>query len=420
MAEFSLPWPDSTDPGPQVGDARPITAAEYGLQYMALWSGNVISTGNRLEVTSPGANQVEVDTGYAFIAGKFYPNDTPVSLAPDSAPAATTRKDSVILQCDWTGGGATDQYTVRAITKEGTAVDYPALTQTVNVLWEERLYNYTIDDAGAITGITDMRTPVTISTEVATAMIQDDAVTADKIAAAVAGNGLVGGAGAALSVNVDGSTLEINADALRVKDGGIVEAKLGAGAVTTAKLGALAVTFAKIDNGTVDTAKITDLAVETAKIDDLAVETAKLGAGAVTNAKLDDGVKPLKGMIIMWSGTLGGASNHHPVDPDTATAINEWHIANGDTVNGVVTPDLRDRFIVGAGSSYALGATGGSATQTHAVDILSGYEDSTINVQPDGQPVAAYLHRHQVTGNTGSSDNRPPYYALTFLCYVGA
>jgi len=37
-----------------------------------------------------------------------------------------------------------------------------------------------------------------------------------------------------------------------------------------------------------------------------------------------------------------------------------WYLCNGS--NG--TPDLRDRFVVGAGSNYAVGATGGEATHT--------------------------------------------------------
>lgn len=51
-------------------------------------------------------------------------------------------------------------------------------------------------------------------------------ITADDLAASVAGSGLAGGAGSALSVNVDGSTLEINSDALRVKDAGIAFVKM--------------------------------------------------------------------------------------------------------------------------------------------------------------------------------------------------
>jgi hypothetical protein len=48
----------------------------------------------------------------------------------------------------------------------------------------------------------------------------------NKLTSSVAGNGLSGGAGTALSVNVDDSTIEINADTLRVKDNGIVGAKV--------------------------------------------------------------------------------------------------------------------------------------------------------------------------------------------------
>lgn len=63
---------------------------------------------------------------------------------------------------------------------------------------------------------------------VTTAKIADAAVTVDKIAAAIAGDGLTGGAGSALAVSVDGSTLEIVSDSIRVKDSGITFAKLAA------------------------------------------------------------------------------------------------------------------------------------------------------------------------------------------------
>lgn len=56
------------------------------------------------------------------------------------------------------------------------------------------------------------------------------------LAAGVAGAGLALTTGV-LSVNVDGSTLEINSDTLRVKDLGITTAKLAATSVTAAKLG---------------------------------------------------------------------------------------------------------------------------------------------------------------------------------------
>jgi len=52
------------------------------------------------------------------------------------------------------------------------------------------------------------------------------AVTETELAASVAGAGLTGGAGSALAVVVDDSTLEIATDTVRVKDGGITPAKL--------------------------------------------------------------------------------------------------------------------------------------------------------------------------------------------------
>ncbi len=73
---------------------------------------------------------------------------------------------------------------------------------------------------------------------VATAKLADAAVTSAKLAAAVAGDGLAGGAGSALSVNVDDSSIETNADALRVKAGGITNAML-AGSITDGKLNQL-------------------------------------------------------------------------------------------------------------------------------------------------------------------------------------
>lgn len=55
------------------------------------------------------------------------------------------------------------------------------------------------------------------------------------------------------------------------------------------------------------------------------------------------------GAIIMWSGSV----NSIPTG---------WALCNGQTVNNRVTPDLRGRFIIGAGGTYSPAATGGSSS----------------------------------------------------------
>jgi microcystin-dependent protein len=160
-----------------------------------------------------------------------------------------------------------------------------------------------------------------------------------------------------------------------------------------------------------------------------------------------------KGAVIMWSGVID--PNGFPeVD---GVADTRWHICDGD----VGTPDLRDRFVVGAGSTHAAGDTGGLSEVTLTVDQLpshghafSGttstgglhshtYDDrlcanrQSILTGPghaaneDWDIYGPYWtddagdHSHTFNGTTASvgsgtaHENRPPYYALTFIMHVG-
>jgi microcystin-dependent protein len=136
------------------------------------------------------------------------------------------------------------------------------------------------------------------------------------------------------------------------------------------------------------------------------------------------------GAIVMWSGSIGSI-------PDG------WALCDGS--NG--TPDLRDRFIVGAGGSYTVGTTGGEATHTltiaelpsHSHTITADGAHSHVLRKGSGSiggqypPVdqtagnwstvqntdSAGSHNHGgETGSTGSGaahENRPPYYALAYI-----
>ena len=133
------------------------------------------------------------------------------------------------------------------------------------------------------------------------------------------------------------------------------------------------------------------------------------------------------GVILLWSGSIGSIPSGYV-------------LCNGS--NG--TPDLRDRFVVGAGSTYAVNATGGSAdaivvSHTHTATSVvtdpghshtgnSGTNDSspgdffdiatnsvatlTTNTNTTGITVAT---TNASTGTSGTNANLPPYYAL---CYI--
>lgn len=146
------------------------------------------------------------------------------------------------------------------------------------------------------------------------------------------------------------------------------------------------------------------------------------------------------GGIIIWSGSQ-------------ASIPTGWLLCNG--ASG--TPDLRDRFIVGAGNQYAVGNTGGSkdaivvdhshttqdsgsflsgsagvniqaasgvfgsssgmiglagavANKTAATASFSGTYYTTIFLQGGN-----HTHNVNSTGGSGVNANLPPYYAL---CYI--
>jgi len=162
LAELSFPWPETS--GPIVGDGREFTSAEWD-QYWEMFlsqmggatEGVLPEVWNELEVTDPDVvNKVDVNTGAACVKGKAYWNTVSNRLTVASAGAGATRKDRVILRCDWTGGVGT-QYTTRLAVKQGTQADPPALTQTDNTVWESSLAQFVVDDAGGITGMTDER-----------------------------------------------------------------------------------------------------------------------------------------------------------------------------------------------------------------------------------------------------------------------
>jgi microcystin-dependent protein len=150
------------------------------------------------------------------------------------------------------------------------------------------------------------------------------------------------------------------------------------------------------------------------------------------------------GGIIMWSGAVSAI----PAG---------WVLCNGSNS----TPDLRDRFVVGAGSSYAVNATGGASTvalstanlpahnhtasstststvtdpgHTHTQNmgspnvptggstawsaLSSGVSNNGYQTDSKTTGISVSTSTTTTTSNTGSGtahENKPPYYALAYI-----
>jgi microcystin-dependent protein len=135
------------------------------------------------------------------------------------------------------------------------------------------------------------------------------------------------------------------------------------------------------------------------------------------------------GVITMWSGSV-------------ASIPSGWYLCDGSNS----TPDLRNRFIVGAGSTYAVAATGGSAdaivvshthtgttagagahthtmnasrevtnTPTDRVGDNGTFADGTKSFGMSNPGNHVHTFTTDSTGSSGTNANLPPYYALAYI-----
>lgn len=135
------------------------------------------------------------------------------------------------------------------------------------------------------------------------------------------------------------------------------------------------------------------------------------------------------GAILLWSGSV-------------ASVPSGWNLCDG--TNG--TPDLRNRFVVGAGSTYAVDATGGSAdaivvSHTHTATVTDpGHNHSGLYTPAASIGASGVSSRYKTVddqqnvndsftstnttgisvsnsteGSPGTNANLPPYYALAYI-----
>ena len=146
----------------------------------------------------------------------------------------------------------------------------------------------------------------------------------------------------------------------------------------------------KITSGTLNTSRIPNLAASkitsgtlgTARIPNLAAS--KITSGTIADARLSSSSLFVTGMIMLWSG----AANAIP---------SGWVLCNGS--NG--TPNLQDKFVVGAGSGYSVGNTGGAASVTLTTAQLPSHSHTTNNHRHSFSGSGSSSHSHDIASATG-------------------
>lgn len=201
--------------------------------------------------------------------------------------------------------------------------------------------------------------------------IKDATVTEDELNASVAGDGLAGGAGSPLSVNVDDSTTEISGDAVIVKDDGVTNAKLAnitrgsvkVGGVADAPTDLVALTDGQILIG--DGTDINSVAVSgdvaiindgTTTIQALAVDNGKIANDTILEAKLDVTNAPTEGYFLTFDNASGGFTW---VESPATSGVQEADLKKDDfsaTLNGILADfDLTEIPVIASLQVYING-----------------------------------------------------------------
>ena len=200
-----------------------------------------------------------------------------------------------------------------------------------------------------------------------------------------------------------------------------------------------------VGNGSTWVAETGDTVLQSIGVTATTTELNVLDGVTATTAEINtlDGIAPSgagfgfipSGGIIMWSGSV-------------ASIPSGYFLCDGSNS----TPDLRNRFIVGAGDTYAVDATGGAdsvtldasqipahthtfsgstnTTGAHTHTVAAGNSGGADNIITTGNArsndtsyttSSAGDHSHTFSGTTastgggGSHENRPPYYALAYI-----
>ena len=264
--------------------------------------------------------------------------------------------------------------------------------------------------------------------------IKDATVTEDELNTSIAGDGVTGGAGSPLAVNVDDSSLEIDTDVVQVKALGITNAML-AGSIADTKLvedyiktsevddssiefGASlnvkalgitnamlagSITDAKLDSDYIQTSEVDDSSIEfgaSLNVKALGITNTMLADDSILEAKLDATNVPTDNYLLSYDQGTGGFTW---VESPAVSGIQEADLAKDDfsaTLNSALTDfDLTDVPVIASLQVYINGmlAQEGSG-KDYELNPDSG-QTKTIRVAGDVLAAGEKLIAHYIKDN---------------------
>ena len=318
MTEWSAWWTTSGSPSghqeTSYTQAHLTTIAEI-IGSCSAFEGVAPAYLNELVGAVQAVNTFRIGTGGCIGDGKVYKNDAAVDVnIPSAAGGGNTRIDRVVVRFIW----ASFQGVITRIAGiDAGSPTPPAATKTPGSTYDILLYQVNVDTSGNLTIELDERE---------------------------------------WGVHeVDNSTIEVNAGALRVKDLGITSAKLVTDAVETAKIKNLNVTSGKLAANAVIAGKVATNAVEAGDIATGGVTAGDIATGGVSataqlaNDIVDD--TKVGNRVPQFYRRQGGSSSNWATKGNTSYTpttvrmqggVKEW--AAGASTDGIVSVTFPTAF----------------------------------------------------------------------------
>ena len=198
---------------------------------MAKWR-KILTSGSAIDVTTIH-NESAVDA--TFLTGSFTGSFTGDGSGLTGVAANTFKTIAVSGQSDVVADDANDTLTLAE--GSGIGITTNASTDTVTIAGDDASTSAKGVASFSSTNFDVSSGAVSVKAGgIPSASLVTEGVDENHLATSVAGAGLAGGNGTALSVGVDDSTIEINSDELRLKDSGITNAKIATGTIASASI----------------------------------------------------------------------------------------------------------------------------------------------------------------------------------------